>query len=700
MKTNAIGWISLTIGLICIGLIAEVSQAVEVPDNPEAAESDALDAVVNPPELLEPIDSVQLVSSPEPPESESPADLAVRSTLPPIDPLEQLSTDEWLDLLSDKPTDNPTEPSPTSHPISQSAADLSGDLSMPQARLLPPPAPSLTPSLTEAAFVSNETQSSPLSASPPPSSKSPRIGNLGGQPPLVAQNSAAIHTWASQSPALAETPATSATSDSPSWLKNSMAQVTSVSQLSDVQPTDWAYQALQSLTERYGAIQGYPDGLFRGNRSLTRFEFAAGLNAALDRVSELIASSSQNAATKADLATINRLQDDFRDELITLRARLDGLDARVAEVTANQFSTTVVLNGQTTFGIADAWGGNPPGRSQGNPVFAYLSQLQLSGSFSQHDAFRIDLEAGNFDGGGFANPDVLNTQMALLGFQTDTNNQIELSGVEYRVALGDRLVFTAKPVGFSLDTVLSPNSLYTSASQGALSRFAAENPVFRIGDLDSGLGLDWLITDRARLQIAYGARDAGNPTQGLFESDHRAFGVQLLTRPFGAFTTGIAYVNAFASDGFLDTFTGSTNADTSGGFQEAAAIHAVSGTFQWPITSHIVLGAWGGLTVTDSLPSDAVAVSSTYQFSLGFPDTFGREGDLLGIMVGQPFRLRYGLQVEREDEASGLHYEIFYRIRVNDNIAITPGIFIVTDPGHIANNNTIIVGAIRSSFEF
>jgi hypothetical protein len=126
MKTNAIGWISLTIGLFCIGLIAEVSQAVEVPDNPEAAESDALNAVVNPPELLEPIDSVQLVSSPEPPESESPADLAVRSTLPPIDPLEQLSTDEWLDLLSDKPTDNPTELSPTSQPISQSAADLSG----------------------------------------------------------------------------------------------------------------------------------------------------------------------------------------------------------------------------------------------------------------------------------------------------------------------------------------------------------------------------------------------------------------------------------------------------------------------------------------------------------------------------------------------------------------------------------------------
>jgi len=48
-------------------------------------------------------------------------------------------------------------------------------------------------------------------------------------------------------------------------------QVTSVSQLSDVQPTDWAFQALQSLVERYGCIAGYPDGTYRGNRALTRY---------------------------------------------------------------------------------------------------------------------------------------------------------------------------------------------------------------------------------------------------------------------------------------------------------------------------------------------------------------------------------------------------------------------------------------------
>ena len=74
--------------------------------------------------------------------------------------------------------------------------------------------------------------------------------------------------------------------------QNSMSQVTSVSQFSDVQPTDWAFQALQSLVERYGCIAGYPNGTYRGNRALTRYEFAAGLNACLRQIEKLIATPS------------------------------------------------------------------------------------------------------------------------------------------------------------------------------------------------------------------------------------------------------------------------------------------------------------------------------------------------------------------------------------------------------------------------
>ncbi|MBE9106237.1 carbohydrate porin, partial [Nostoc cf. edaphicum LEGE 07299] len=119
-------------------------------------------------------------------------------------------------------------------------------------------------------------------------------------------------------------------SSSPTSYK--LAQVTSVSQLSDVQPTDWAFQALQSLVERYGCIAGYPNQTYRGNRAMTRYEFAAGLNACLDRINELIATATGDLVKKEDLATLQKLQEQFAAELATLRGRVDAVEARTAEL--------------------------------------------------------------------------------------------------------------------------------------------------------------------------------------------------------------------------------------------------------------------------------------------------------------------------------------------------------------------------------
>lgn len=80
--------------------------------------------------------------------------------------------------------------------------------------------------------------------------------------------------------------------------RNLQGQVNSVSQLSDIKPSDWAFQVLQSLVERYGCIAGYPDATYGGNRALSRYEFAAGLNACLDRVNELIAVGTNDLVKK------------------------------------------------------------------------------------------------------------------------------------------------------------------------------------------------------------------------------------------------------------------------------------------------------------------------------------------------------------------------------------------------------------------
>src|SRR4028118_1657885 len=131
-------------------------------------------------------------------------------------------------------------------------------------------------------------------------------------PPVIASELKQSETPATK---LEKNPLTPAETAAQSPDVASMNQVTSVSQLSDVRPTDWAFQALQSLVERYGCIAGYPDGTYRGNRALTRYEFAAGLNACLDQVTKLIGSSTANFVTQEDLAVLQRLQEEFAAEL-------------------------------------------------------------------------------------------------------------------------------------------------------------------------------------------------------------------------------------------------------------------------------------------------------------------------------------------------------------------------------------------------
>lgn len=502
-------------------------------------------------------------------------------------------------------------------------------------------------------------------------------------------------------------------------VESALDPIPSVSQLEDARPGDWAFQALQALVERYGCIVGYPDRTFRGDRVLSRYEFAAGLNACLNRLNELIAAGTADRINREDRLAVQKLQEEFTAELASLRGRTDGLAVRTATLEASQFSTTAILRGQVVFGLVTAAGGNPPGLGETNTVLTNLTQLQLVSSFTgRRDLLRIGLATSNFGGEGYAGFPALNTYMALLSYQGDFENRLAVNAIDYRFAIGDRLVLTLQPVGFSLSSVLSPNSPYSDAGLGAISRFAAYNPLLRIGNLDAGVGLDWLMGDRWRLQVGYGARSGNDPTErnGLFNSGHQAIGVQVLHKPNANTILGFSYINAFSEDGRLDTFTGSSNADLSGDFNQPAKIHAFALSMQWRLSPKITLGAWGGAVLTDSTFGQvlraitdrdldladlgAVTLSSTYLVSLGIHEPFGRKGDQLVFMVGQPPKLNAGVLIERIDRGTSLHFEAFYRFRLNDHLAISPGFFYVTDPGHISENNNIFVGTIRSTFSF
>src|ERR671932_174566 len=223
----------------------------------------------------------------------------------------------------------------------------------------------------------------------------------------------------------------------------SQGQVTNVTQLRDVSPGDWAYEALRSLVERYGCIAGYPDGTYRGNRALSRYEFAAGLNACLQQVERLIASNTSNFVTRQDLATLQRLIDEFRTELATLGTRVDKLEGRVGFLEDHQFSTTTKLQGEAIFALTDEF--NQP--ISNNTVFQDRVRLTFNTSFTGRDRLATRLAAGNADAlNRFANGD---GTVLTEGQQTfnltggSANNSVVLDWLAYYFNFGSSKVYLA-----------------------------------------------------------------------------------------------------------------------------------------------------------------------------------------------------------------------------------------------------------------
>ena len=493
-----------------------------------------------------------------------------------------------------------------------------------------------------------------------------------------------------------------------------MAQVTSVSQLSDVKPTDWAFQALQSLVERYGCIAGYPDKTYRGNRAMTRYEFAAGLNACMDRVNDLIAASTADSAKKGDLATLRKLQEQFSAELATLRGRVDVLEARTATLEKNQVSTTTKLFGQVILGLQGRSANNaaffPTNGAANTPdpgtniTLGYSANLSLVTAFSPRSVLLVGLQAGNLTTAPSLNNDVR------LSYESNTGSTLRISDLTYRQMLGKNVAVVVGAEGLNAINVFRGANRVESAGSGPISALAQRNPIVGIGAGSAGLGVDWQIAPRISLQAVYSAGNANSPVAGagLFNGNH-SIGAQLTLAPTKNTDLAIQYINAYSSTGDLGTGLG----DSQVTFGQPINTNAIGASAAWRITPGITLGGWTGFTRSNVQGGPGSVNTFNWMAYLNLPD-FGGKGNLAGLYIGQPPRItssdlpsgfnvpdigRGGLGVPGGQEKSTTHVEAFYRMRISDNISITPGVMMIFNPAN-SNSDTITVGAIRTTFTF
>ena len=486
-------------------------------------------------------------------------------------------------------------------------------------------------------------------------------------------------------------------------------QVTSVSQLSDVQPTDWAFQALQSLVERYGCIAGYPDGTFRGDRALTRYEFAAGLNACLDQI---LAQVGGDGLDPADLDTIQRLQSDFAAQLASLRGRVDSLESRIDTVEAQQFSTTTKLEGAVIFSLYGIAAGDRADGTNADRVtgFGHRTRLEFLSSFSGEDQLLIRLQSSNIPGFG----DALGTPEGDLFYAGDNGSNVEVDALNYRFPIGDKLnVLLAANAAASDDFASTVNPfLDGDGNSGALSRFATRASIFYLIE-QSGIGLEYALSDDFTLNAGYYAANAADssPGAGLFDGPFGAL-AQVAFHPSDDFELALTYLRSYG----LETGTGSTLSNfgsfLENRFGEAASVSsdAFGAQMSWQFADWAALGGWVGYVNSETTKAigaiDAGAEIDSWNWaaSLAFPDLFG-DGNLAGIVVGQEPRVtNVSNSLERagitDDDDTSLHIEAFYSWQVTDGITITPGLIWLTAPNHNNDNDDVVIGAIRTTFSF
>ncbi|MEH1942759.1 MAG: iron uptake porin [Nostoc sp.] len=536
-------------------------------------------------------------------------------------------------------------------------------------------------------------------------------------------------------------------SSSPSSYK--LAQVTSVSQLSDVQPTDWAFQALQSLVERYGCIAGYPNQTYRGNRAMTRYEFAAGLNACLERINELIATATGDLVKKEDLATLQKLQEQFAAELATLRGRVDAVEARTAELEANQFSTTTKLNGEVIIAGVGASGG-APNDSDPNIILVNRVRLNLTTSFTGKDSLITGLQAYNFLGGatgegslqqglGLASP-LLSASSARTSFEPqfpglNVNtlsgvgaNSVQLYKLLYIFPVANKLTLFAGTAAETSDAFPAITPFY-GEGQESISRFAGLNPVLRVSGGTSGTGLAsaagfiFNISPNLDLRALYGSVNANLPEKsaneavpgvsttplgaGLF-SGSSIIATQLTFKPIPALDIGLNYAHSYHEINILATGLVSSDIGALAGVATGTplTLNSVGGTVTWRLSPKIALSGYGAAIFVDAASNsvDASTTFTSWMAGIHFKDLF-KSGNTAGILFGQPlFRSDTGgsaqLTPTGDNRATPYHLEAYYRLQVSDNISITPGAFVLFNPEGNSNNETTTVGVLRTTFTF
>ncbi len=459
-----------------------------------------------------------------------------------------------------------------------------------------------------------------------------------------------------------------------------MDQVTSVSQLSDVRPSDWAYQAVKSLVERYGVAAGYPDGTFRGNRSLTRNEFAAAINQVLGRIEEQILANQTSSTFGQDVLTIRRVVNAYGQALTDLSQRLDQITARTSTLERQQFSTTSTLNGQVYTAITDG--------TNANATVIARVRLNLLTSFKGSDRLVTQFETGNNGGDAILNAQSQPQNLLGRGGILANGGGLDIVQAPQQPRIR-KLYYAFRPsenlevaVGSNLppSDFIDRNSFANDSGDNFASSFFKNNPLIVQDQLDrfggAGAAVTYSVDRNLTLRALYAAADSANV--GLFRDRDQASLEAQYTIPNQPITVQLQYTRSKINGTEINA----------GGIGAEWAIRQRYGVFG--VFGRLGFGSYRGFNTV--LGQNLDLNPKTWQVGVS-AQNFLVPGSRAGIAVGQPF------VTSRLGNATQTNYEAFFGFLINDRFNVSPSLIVVTNPNN-RSSPTIWQWSVRLIYGF
>jgi len=520
-------------------------------------------------------------------------------------------------------------------------------------------------------------------------------------------------------------------------------QINQATEAIEIKPGDWAYQTLQALGTKYNC-----GNTPTGTQTLSREQFATSLNSCVQSIEQLVARKPRKSIKKRqptppsmvvpapemaplrpaaplpfvppapvepevsqqDLDRLKQLVQSFNTELQAVDGRIQAVDAKVAKLRDQSFSTTTKLAGEAIFAITGLAGG--PSEATRNTIFSDRLRLNFRSSFTGKDLLLVRLQARNSNSfAGGVTTSAARTNMARLGFEGSEENAATLQRLQYQLPLASTTKVFVEAVGSEFnDNYFTFNPEHQAAGTGSVTRFGRFNPVYRLSGEGAGIGVDHKFSPNLGLVLSYavprvgGLETVNNPTSGLFNGSNVLFS-QLTLKPSDDVNLGLIYARAYNSAG-----TGVSGANGSNiannpfsGSPTSANHYSLAGSVN--LSPSLILSAWGGLTqARQETAAGNSADIWNYAATLAVKD-FASKGSTLGFVVGMQPKVTGNSffntnNTRRVDSDTSLHIEAFYKYKVSDNLFITPGLLLLTNPEHNARNPAEYLGTIRTTFVF